>query len=178
MIFKYVRCSTSEQSTKLQLDAMEHIKHDELFEDYQTGRNTDRPRLNDLISKVRKGDIIYFYDVSRIARNLKALLILVDELQELGVNIVIVKEGIDLSTDMGRLMLSLLGGVAEMESSNISRKVKAGMKASNKKVGRPNLKLDGKQKKHLKNYQEGRVNATDTIKLMNIGRTAFYRLLK
>lgn len=178
MIFKYTRCSTKDQDNQLQLDAMEHIQHDELFEDYQTGRSTDRPELNKLLSKVREGDSIYFYDISRIARNLKALLILVDELKDKGVKLVIVKEGVDLSTDMGRLVLSILGAVAEMESSNISRKVKDGMKASKKKAGRQAVTFTTKQKKLIKQHLSGDMTATDCIKLLGVGRTTFYKYLE
>lgn len=177
MIFKYTRCSTKEQDNQLQLDAMKQIQHDELFEDYQTGRSTDRPELNKLRQKLRAGDELYCYDISRLARNVKHLLIFIDELNELGVKLVVIKEQIDTTTTMGRLMVTLLGAVAEMESSNISQKVKDGMKASSSKAGRQAISFTTKQKKLIRQHLNGQITATDCIKLLGVGRTTFYKYI-
>lgn len=178
MIFKYARVSTKEQNEALQLTAMNNYEHDEIFIDKQSGRSTDRPELNRLRAKLRKGDTVIAYDISRLARNVKHLLILIDELNDLGVNLVVVKEQIDTTTAMGRLMITLLGAVAEMESSNISRKVKAGMKESKKKAGKPPIKKPKNFEKIIALVNKGELSNVDAMKFLNLKKTSYYKLLK
>ena len=78
--------------------------------------------------------------LDRLGRNLRHLILLLDELQAVGVDFVSLAEGIDATTPAGRLQLHVLGAIAEFERARIAERVKAGQaraRAQGRKLGRP-----------------------------------------
>ncbi|MBY0230910.1 MAG: recombinase family protein [Gemmataceae bacterium] len=88
------------------------------YKDKATGTNMDRPGLDKLMSDARAGKIskVVVWRLDRLGRTAKGLLDLLDELQQLGVGFVSLREGIDLNTPAGRLMLVVLAGVSQYET--------------------------------------------------------------
>ncbi|MGK5088968.1 recombinase family protein [Bdellovibrionota bacterium FG-2] len=144
----YLRVSTAEQSTELQESEIKaYLKSRgwadfKLYEDKATGTNNNRPQLKALLqdARQRKVDIIVVWKLDRFARSLKDLITMLQELTELGVAFVSLKDQMDLTTSAGRLMLHLIGAFAEFEASLIKERVRAGIqnaKAKGTKLGRP-----------------------------------------
>ena len=78
----YVRVSTEEQNEARQVKAAEEIGAEKIFIDKASGKNADRQQLKEMLAFVREGDIVYCSDISRIARNTKDLLSIVEELKK------------------------------------------------------------------------------------------------
>jgi DNA invertase Pin-like site-specific DNA recombinase len=144
----YLRCSTSDQSVELQ--KRELLKFAELrgwdefqiFQDSASGTNSNRKGLKALMGAAQKReiDIVLVWKLDRFARSLKDLVNMMNELSEVGVFFVSLKDNIDCSTSSGRLMLHVIGAFAEFEASLIRERVKAGLenaRANGKKLGRP-----------------------------------------
>jgi DNA invertase Pin-like site-specific DNA recombinase len=105
-----------------------------------------RPALDEMLraAKRRKFDVLVVWRLDRLGRNLRHLILLLDELQALGVAFVTLAEGIDATTPAGRLQLHILGAIAEFERARIQERVKAGLarvKAQGRRLGRPRRDL-------------------------------------
>jgi putative DNA-invertase from lambdoid prophage Rac len=144
----YLRCSTDHQSTDLQSLELRAYAASRgwtdlsVYEDRATGTNANRAELKRLLAdaKARKVDIVLVWKLDRFARSLKDLLTLLQELAEVGVDFISLRDQLDLTTAAGRLMAQLIGAFAEFEASLIKERVKAGLraaKAKGKRLGRP-----------------------------------------
>lgn len=105
MIIFYARCSTAEQNEARQLGDAHACHAEKIYIDKASGKNRDRPQLEAMISFAREGDKVICSDISRIARNTRDLLTIIDELQKKGVAFQSLKESIDTSTPQGQFML-------------------------------------------------------------------------
>ncbi len=144
----YVRVSTSDQSTELQLNDLQRyveargLEVYNVYEDKATGTNDRRPSLKQLLedARKRKFDIVLCWKLDRFFRSLKDLVNTLQYLTDSGVQFISYKDNIDLSTATGRLMMQILGSFAEFEASLIKERVLAGLKNAKSKgirLGRP-----------------------------------------
>lgn len=108
---------------------------DEFYDDDYSGRNMNRPQFTKMMKLVRAGvyDCLVFWKLDRVARNTLDFLNLHKELEAIGVNLISVTEGFDPSTASGKLMMTILASVAEMERKNISIRVSTAAIESAKK---------------------------------------------
>ena len=123
----YVRVSSLDQNPERQLEQMQV---DKMFSDRASGKNTDRPELDALMSFVRDGDTVVVHSMDRLARNLDDLRRLVQKLTKLGVSIQFVKENMTFTGDdspMANLMLSVMGAFAEFERALIRERQREGI---------------------------------------------------
>lgn len=107
-----------------------------------SGSKDRRPALDALLldARRRRFGVVLCWRLDRLGRNLRHLVMTLEELQELGVGFVSLGEGIDLGTPAGRLQLHVLAALAEFERSRIQERVKAGLakvRASGRRLGRP-----------------------------------------
>lgn len=123
----YIRVSTVEQNTERQLDG---IALDKTFTDKVSGKDTDRPALQQLLSHIREGDTVHVHDISRMARNLQDLKQLVTEITGQGVILHFHKESLIFTGEdspMQQLMLSMLGAVYEFERAMLLERQREGI---------------------------------------------------
>lgn len=123
----YVRVSSFDQNPERQL---EHIQVDKVFTDKASGKDTQRPQLDALLSFVREGDTVIVHSMDRLARNLDDLRRIVQTLTRRGVMIEFVKENLTFSGEdspMANLMLSVMGAFAEFERALIRERQREGI---------------------------------------------------
>jgi DNA invertase Pin-like site-specific DNA recombinase len=113
----YCRVSTTEQHEDRQVKLAHDlgIEDEYIYIDKQSGKNAERKQLKALLEFCRKGDIVYCDSISRMARNTKDLLNIVEKLNQKQVEFVSVKENIDTTTPQGKFMLTIFGACAELE---------------------------------------------------------------
>ena len=131
----YIRVSTIDQNNVRQLSGM---SFDKTFEDTCSGKDTNRPALNDLISYVREGDVVHVHDISRMARNVEDLLRLIKELNSKGVTVHFHNESLIFDGDdnpIQNLMITLLGAVYRFEREMILERQREGI-AKAKEAGK------------------------------------------
>jgi DNA invertase Pin-like site-specific DNA recombinase len=109
-----------------------------------SGAKDSRPALDTLVrdAKRRRFDTLVVWRLDRLGRNLRHLILLLEELQALGVAFVSLSEGIDATTPAGKLQLHILGAIAEFERARIAERVRAGLqraRAQGIRLGRPRL---------------------------------------
>lgn len=123
----YVRVSSFDQNPDRQL---EQAQVDKVFTDKASGKDTQRPELDALLSFVRDGDTVVVHSMDRLARNLDDLRRLVQKLTKRGVRIEFVKESLTFTGEdspMANLMLSVMGAFAEFERALIRERQREGI---------------------------------------------------
>jgi len=145
----YIRVSTAGQNTDLQKDGLvEYTARvklnivNEYVDIAVSGRKEGRPALRQLMKAARNRafDCVVVWKFDRFARSVSHLLKALEEFNHLGIRFISVQDQIDTDSPMGKAMFTIIGAMAELESSLISERVKAGMaaaKSRGKKIGRP-----------------------------------------
>ena len=131
----YVRVSTVEQNEARQVEALEKLGVQKIYIEKKSGKNLDRPVLQEMLDFIREGDTVYVHDLSRISRSLADLLELVELLQKKKVHFISNKEQVDTTTPTGRLFLSIVGAINEFERTNLLERQREGI-AIAKRVGK------------------------------------------
>ncbi len=123
----YVRVSSFDQNPERQLDDVAVTR---TFTDKASGKDVQRPALEELCAFVRSGDTVVVHSMDRLARNLDDLRRIVQGLTKRGIRIEFVKEGLSFTGDdspMANLMLSVMGAFAEFERSLIRERQREGI---------------------------------------------------
>lgn len=184
MLLGYIRVSTVEQNEARQRVALmeKGVEEDNLFIDKQSGKNADRENLKALLSFCRKGDVVITESISRIARNTKDLLTIVEQLKSKNVEFVSLKENIDTATPQGKFMLTVFGAMAELERESILERQKEGIA-----IAKENGVYQGRQKMNVnkdlfetvvKRWRQGEITAVEAMKQVNLKPNTFYRRVK
>lgn len=180
----YARVSTEEQNEARQIEMAKEKGVDEryIFIDKQSGKDTNRKEYQRMMNFVREGDCLIVESISRIARNTKDLLNIVEELQKNDVDFISLKESIDTSTPQGKFMLTVFGAMAELEREQILQRQKEGIaiaKAEGKYKGKPKMSIDDSALvAECKKWRAGEQTATETMKKLNLKPNTFYRRVK
>lgn len=163
----YLRVSTADQKPDLQYDGLRGYAAYaglDVVQDYcdvaVSGRREGRPQLNALMVAARNRaiDCVLVWKFDRFARSTRHLLAALEEFDHLGVRFVSVQDQIDTDSPMGRAMFTIIGAMAELESSLISERVTAGMRAAEARgrhLGRPGTQ------QHVVNEIEALATSTD-----------------
>ena len=178
----YVRVSTVDQNTGRQEVLMKELGVDKIYVDKQSGKNKERPQLQEMLNFVREGDVLVVESISRLARNVKDLLEIVDQLKQKGVVFISKKETIDTSTPAGEFMLTVFGALAQLERSYILERQAEGIalaKAQGKYNGRPRIDVDESRFiEYYKDYQAGYLTGKGVCKKLGISLSTFHRRVK
>lgn len=128
----YIWVSTADQNPERQRTELEAADVEEIYEDRVSGKNLDRPQLQEMLAFIRKGDTIIVHSLDRLARNLSDLLKTVEALTQKGVSIHFLKEKLEFdagkdASPTAKLMLQLVGAFAEFERSMIKARQREGI---------------------------------------------------
>lgn len=187
----YVRVSSAGQDTASQEPDLTRWAqgHEEVkwFTDKETGRSMDRPEWNRLMEMVRlrKVSDIVVWRLDRLGRTASGLTTLFNELTNLKVNLVSLRDGIDLQTSAGRLMANVLASVSQYETEIRRERVQAGIAAAKSKGKRWGGSKKGVRKKVTDSQADiirklrGEGEPVSTIaEAMGLSRKTIYSILK
>ena len=130
MIIGYARVSTQDQNPEFQVDALEKIGCEKIFQEKITGKLRERPELSQCIRMLRAGDTLVVWKLDRLARSLKDLVEIVQDLNDRGIGFRSLTEAIDTTSSGGRLVFHIFGALAEFEHSLIRERTTAGLEAA------------------------------------------------
>jgi DNA invertase Pin-like site-specific DNA recombinase len=177
----YARVSTEGQCLDVQLEQLSKAGCAKIFQEKESGAKQDRPQLAGLLDYVREGDTVTVCKLDRIARSTKHLLETVEKLENKGVAFKVLNINLDTSTPTGKLMLTMLGAIAEVERSLMLERQREGVEKA-KRAGRykgrkPTAKEKAPQVQELleKNPKITKQAIADEL---GIGVASVYRILQ
>ena len=181
MIIGYKRVSTLDQNTSRQLV---DVTLEKVFEDKVSGKNLDRPELQNLLDFVREGDSVHIHSMDRLARNLEDLLSLVNRLTSKGVSVHFHKENLlfdntSSTKAMTKLILSIMGAVAEFERMLILERQREGIALAKKRgvyTGRKPIKANLIEETQ-KLVNEG-MSVAQACRETKVSRATYYKYIK
>ena len=180
-IIGYARTSTLDQTYGLaaQLRDLEAAGCEKVFQEQLSSVDKQRPELARAMDYAREGDVFVVTKLDRLARSMADLIRIKDALETKGVTLKILNLNIDTSTPTGKLMLSLLGSIAEFERDIMLERQREGIakaKEEGKYKGRaPTAQRQGDEVKRLK--AEG-MTADQIVETLGISRSSVFRILR
>jgi DNA invertase Pin-like site-specific DNA recombinase len=183
----YARVSTPDQHLETQLYDLRKLAAQRGFEVVReycdrgiSGSKAKRPSLEAMMKDSRRGEfsVVLVAAFDRIARSTKNFLEVIDELNSLSVEFVSAREAIDTSGPMGRMFLTMVGSIAELERSLIVERIKAGMrraKIEGRRLGRAPLDVD---RAAIVRDRLAGMSLTDVAKKYRISRASVVRVVR
>ena len=176
----YTRVSTVAQTLEQQNTALEAAGVTKMFSDTMSGACDDRPGLAALLEYVRDGDTVVVWKLDRLGRNTLHILETVRELTERGVTLISTTDGIDSSTSAGRLMIGILGSLAEYERELIKERTtlkRETSRANGTKFGRRRKVNEADHIATAKKMRDDGHTGKDIAKYLGVSRATLYRYL-
>ncbi len=180
MIVGYIRVSSVDQNEARQLVTMKKYNVEKVFSEKVSGKDTNRPKLKEMLDYVREGDTIVIHDFSRLARSTKDLLDIVEYLNNKNVTLISSKESIDSGTPSGKLMLTMIGAINEFERANLLERQREGIaiaKEQGKYKGRKEFKINNFEQ-YYNRYMNREINKSNLAKELGVSRPTLDKLIK
>lgn len=180
MQIAYIRVSTIEQNEQRQIVAMQKYNIEKWFIEKVSAKDTNRPKLQEMLDYARDGDTVHIHDFSRLARSTKDLLDIVEMLNKKGVTLISNKENIDTSTPTGKLMLTMIGAINEFERTNLLERQREGIaiaKRNGKYKGRKPVSIPDFNKQYQRYLQREIPSKTELSKILHISRPTLDKLI-
>lgn len=178
----YARVSTQQQTLERQIDALTAAGVDpqRIYVDKISGAKNERPGLGALLEYVREGDVVVVASLDRLGRSLTGVLKTVEELRQRGVNLRSLKESIDSTSSVGRMLMGIFATLAEYERELINERAceaRAAARARGRQVGR-RTKLSAEQMTYLTYLRTTDKTVAEMCALLDISRATYFRYVK
>lgn len=179
----YVRVSTDEQNTARQEVLMDELGVEKVYIEKVSGKTQrGREQLKEMLQFVREGDVVVVESISRIARNTKDLLDIVERLEDKKVGFTSRKEQIDTNTPSGRFMLTVFGAIAQLEREYILVRQREGIeiaRQNGKYKGRKPIAIDAEKfAKVYARWKAGEIQAVAAMRELGLTASTFYRRVR
>lgn len=173
----YVRVSTSKQTTDQQRDALEAAGVTRIFEDVMSGARSDRPGLKALLEYAREGDVITVVALDRLGRSMTHVILTIEELQQRGILLRSLREGVDFSQPIGKMLAGIFASLAEYERALIRERADAAREAARargKQTGRPRA-LDDARVQQAWSLRTSGFTPSEIAATLKVSRATVYR---
>jgi DNA invertase Pin-like site-specific DNA recombinase len=180
MTIGYARVSTVDQNLDLQTDELIKSGCSQIFTDKITGTKFDRPQLNELKKILRQGDTVVVWKLDRMGRGLRDMITLMKEFEDKGIGFKSLTEGIDTTTNAGKLIFNIFASLAEFERSLIVERTQAGLKAGRARGrigGRPSLTTPEQKNLVRKMHADKTIPLTTIAETFKISKQTIYTIL-
>jgi DNA invertase Pin-like site-specific DNA recombinase len=183
----YARVSTPDQHVETQLYDLRKLAEQRGFtvsREYCdrgiSGSKARRPGLDAMMGDARRGEfsVLLVAAFDRVARSTKNFLEIVDELHDLEIEFISAREAIDTSGPMGRMFVTLIGSIAELEKSILAERIRAGMRRARmegQRLGRAPLNIDHAA---LVRDRLAGMSLTDVAKKYRVSRASVVRFVR
>lgn len=175
----YARVSTAEQNPDMQIAALKRagVAEQDIYVEHASGVAAKRPQLTAALKALRRGDTLVFWKLDRVARSLLNLLKITTDLEKRNVGIRSLTEGIDTTTPGGKLILHVMGALAEFERALIAERTREGIRRRKERGQRfgPAMVLSVADIAKAKDMLEKGADATEVAKHFKVSRQTVYR---
>ena len=178
MLVGYARVSTDDQDMIRQTYQLRGVGCEKIYQEVMTGTKKHRPQMDAMLEFIREGDVVVVCELTRISRSTKDLFSLVEKIEEKGAKIKSLKEDwLDTTTAHGKLMFTMMAGLAQFERDLISERTKEALrakKAAGVKLGRPRVD-DEQLEKAVRLYMTKEFEIEEIEQLTKISKSTLYR---
>lgn len=181
MIIGYARFSTRDQNPEFQVDALEKAGAEQVFQEEFTETVRDRPELSQCLRTLQPGDVLIVCKLDRLARSLRDLVEIVQDLQDRGIGFISLTESIDTTKSGGRLVFQIFGALAEFERDLIRERTMAGLQAARargRKGGRKPVMTGSDVRKAAAMLSDPMMTKTEVALHFQVSRTTLNASLK
>jgi len=180
-VYGYARVSTKEQDLALQREALKGAGCVQIFKEKMSGARSDRPQLARLLKVLDQGDVVIVTRLDRLARSTLDLLNTIDAITKAGAEFRSLADAwCDTTTAHGKLILTVLAGLAEFERALIMERTQAGIARARKNgvtFGRP-LKLNPKQRRLISERYAAGETMLALARAFGVGEATIWRALR
>mgnify|MGYP000943722798 CR=1 FL=1 len=191
-VYGYARVSSTEQHLDRQIEALSAygVEDRHIIADKQSGKDFSRPGYQTLKGQLlREGDVLVIKELDRLGRNYEQIKSEWHDLRQMGVDIVVLDMPVLSTADksdlekvlIANIVFELLAYLAEKERIKIKTRQAEGIataKSKGVKFGRPKAKIPANFDKEVRKWKAGEQTATETMKVLGLKRTTFYKLVK
>ena len=184
MKIAYKRVSTNDGSQTTERQFYNDDSYDKIFEDHASGKDMNRPALQEMIAFCREGDVVSVWDLSRLGRTLKGVIDTISLLNGKGVSVHFVKENLSFTANddnpIAQLQLHILSAVYQFERTVLLSRQREGIavaKAKGKYKGRKPT-LSGEERMVLVDKHKNGARVSDLAREYGLTRSTIYAYLK
>jgi DNA invertase Pin-like site-specific DNA recombinase len=176
----YARVSTAHQTLDQQHDALRAAGVDRIFDDKMSGAREDRPGLRALLDYAREGDTVTVVALDRLGRSLSGIIKTIEDLHGRGILLRSLREGIDYSTPVGRMVAGIFASLAEYERTLINERAAAAREAARKRGARVGRKpvLSPEQVALARRMRASGESISTLMTTLGASRATIYRALE
>ena len=177
----YARVSTHEQNLEAQLDALQQAGCDKIVSEKVSTRKEEREKLNEVLNWLRTGDILICTKMDRLARSMRELLNIMDDLTERNIDVVFVDQSIDTTQAGGKLIFHMFAAIAEFERDLTRERTLAGLasaRARGRKGGRKRSLIGTRLETAFRMYDSGEYTVRKICESINAKERTFYEYLR
>jgi DNA invertase Pin-like site-specific DNA recombinase len=181
MLIGYARVSTQEQTLSLQQDALTKAECSKIFTDTASGAKTERKGLEEALNYVRKGDTLVVWRLDRLGRSLPHLIATMTDLEQRGIGFKSLRENIDTTTSVGKLIFHIFCALAEFERNLIRERTQAGLTAARERGrigGRPKVLTQRQIRIAQFLYDDPTNSIPEVCRTLKISKVTLYRYIK
>lgn len=176
----YVRVSTIDQNEARQIESLEKYNIDKWFIEKASGKDANRPKLQELLEYIREDDVVYVLEFSRLGRSTADLLSIVKQIEDVGAKFVSLKENFDTKTPTGHLQMTMMAAIVEFERDMILERQREGIaiaKRAGKYKGRKPINIPNIEEYYNK-YMTRQGTKTSIATELGISRTTLDKLFR
>ncbi len=181
----YARVSTNGQEKNgygldAQIARLKEAGCKRIYQDTASGGKADRPDLTKMLDRLHPGDVVVVVKLDRLARSLKDLLMIIERIDKIGAGFRSLTESIDTTAPAGRMIMHVIGAMAEFERSLIRERTKAGLAEARKagrKLGRRFKLSEEDHRQIIYLIREGKMTAADCARTYRIHESNISRLM-
>ena len=175
----YGRVSSVGQSLDVQLEKLNNVDCDTIFQETHTGTTDQRLQLQEMMRYVRNGDTLYITKLDRLGRSTLHLTQIFDKLEKKGVDIIVLDQNIDTTTPTGKLLFNVLSSISEFETEIRKERQMEGIKKAKEKgvkFGRKAMLTDTQINEMRSKRNDGYL-IRELMSEYNLSKSSVYRLL-
>jgi DNA invertase Pin-like site-specific DNA recombinase len=177
----YARVSTTRQTTDQQVTALQAAGCDPIYTETMSGKRSDRPQLAAALAAMEAGDTLTVWKLDRFGRDTIQMLTTIKDLNDRGIIVRSLTEGMDSSTDCGRMVMTILAAVAQYELGLKHERAEAKrqlIRSRGGNLGGAKPKFDAEQAEALRRAHANGETVAALARVHRVSRPTIYRLLE
>ena len=173
----YARVSTNQQKLEIQIEALkaQGVREDRIKSDKASGKDTDRPGLEELLNRAEDGDEVLVTKLDRLGRNTLDMITIVEQLHKRGVSVTFLDDNLSTAGDIGYMLITILSAVAQAERARILERTNEGRQAAMDKGVQFGRRPHRGSDKALSMIRKGAA-AKEVMEATGISRATYFRL--